>query len=267
MIYKFSKLEEKMDSWGFPKLNTNSGFRVIKTDFEKEYKAGNIRFGDDGIYLTINGEEHKGYMYMPTYRIEHYGSVSRFHLVRCDVIDKFITANRFKTFYRWSNDKNNDITDRDTNIVHKSEVLHLCSKCKSLIMDSIDDTEDFFSTLNSDEQEKTTTEVDIFGYDKHWQKISKLYRKKHNYSCEHCGLKITNRSDYRYLHVHHINGKKDINTESNLKCLCSLCHSQVDKVHNVNFSKNRMKNDIIAFVNKYRSELKKVSNPHLSLFK
>lgn len=267
MIYKFSKLEKRMDEWGFPKVNYQSGYKLIRTDFEKEYKAGNIRFGDDGIYLERDGIEYRGYMFIKEPYIERYNKYPKFHLTRCKTIDEFIKNGKFKIRYEWSNSNVNDLIDKTTRKVYKDVVLQYCWNCKKEIFDDIEDTKDFFSTLNSDEQKKTITEVDIFGYVKDWQRISKAYRKKVNYTCESCGMKITNRSDYRFLHVHHINGKKDINTESNLKCLCLLCHSQVDKVHKDNFSKNRMKKDVKAFVTKYRNELKKVANPYLGLFR
>jgi len=263
MIYKFSKLEKRMDSWDFPKIDYQSGYKLIRTDFEKEYKAGNIRFGDDGVYLERDGIEYRGYMFIKEPYIERFDSYPKFHLTRCKTIDEFIKKGKFKIRYEWSNSNINDLIDKTTRKVYKDEVLNYCWNCKKEILDDIEDTEDFHSTLNTDEIKKTSTEVDIFGYDKNWQKISRLYRKKVNYTCEQCGIKITNRYDYRFLHTHHKNGNKDVNVESNLKCLCPLCHSQVDQIHKKNFNKNRMKKDVQSFINKYQDELIKINNPYL----
>jgi predicted HNH restriction endonuclease len=263
MMYKFSKLEKRMNSWGFPRIDFQSGFKLIRTDFEKEYKAGNIRFGDDGVYLEREGNEYRGYMFIKEPYIERYNSYPKFHLTRCQTIDEFIRKGKFKIRYEWSNSNINDLIDKTSRKIYKDEILQYCWFCKQQIFADIEDTEDFYSTLDTDEIEKSTVEIDIFGYDKDWQKISRLYRKKANYTCENCGLKITNRFDYRFLHTHHINGNKETNTESNLKCLCPLCHSQVDKIHKDNFNKNRMRKDVQAFTNKYRDELKKINNPYL----
>lgn len=54
--------------------------------------------------------------------------------------------------------------------------------------------------------EKLTNEVDIFGYTKNWEQISKAYRETHNYTCERCGIHIDNPFEQHYIHVHHRNG-------------------------------------------------------------
>jgi predicted HNH restriction endonuclease len=68
-------------------------------------------------------------------------------------------------------------------------------------------------------------------------KVSREYREKKGYVCEKCGVKITNPFDYHFIHVHHKNGKKADNKESNLQCLCIACHAKVDEIHLENFSK------------------------------
>lgn len=266
MLYEFDLLDKKLDEWGFPKLQLGSGFEIIRTDFEEAYRAGQIEFRNDGIYLITEDREWKGYMYMPSYRVAHYGHTSRFHLTRCRVIDNFITSGMFNAYYKWSNSNVNDITDRDTKRVHSDQKLQLCSKCRESILEDIEDTEDFFETLDKHEIEETSHEVDIFGYDRNWQKISKEYRKKMDFTCEECGIKIENRTDQRYLHTHHKNGDKANNRISNLQCLCVLCHSHENEKHEENFNKNRMIEEIKAFVIKYRKELIKVKNRYLNQF-
>ena len=32
--------------------------------------------------------------------------------------------------------------------------------------------------------------IDIFGYTRNWDEISRKYRESHDYTCERCGLKI-----------------------------------------------------------------------------
>ena len=74
-------------------------------------------------------------------------------------------------------------------------------------------------------------EVDIFGYTKDWEAVSRAYRTKKDFSCEACGLHIENELDRMYLHTHHINGNKIDNREHNLRCLCVRCHANVDENH------------------------------------
>lgn len=266
MLYQFEILDKKLDEWGFPIINGNSGFQSIRTDFKKAYEDGKIEFREDGIYLIHDGQEWKGYMYMPTYRVEKYGQVSRFHLKRCSVIDDFITSGMFNTYYHWSNNAHNDIIDRDTKKVHKEQTLQLCSKCREELFDEIVDTEDFFNTVASDDSNDSDIEIDIFGYAREWQKISKNYRAKQDFKCESCSIQITNPVDRRYLHTHHKNGDKTNNKESNLECLCILCHSYKDIRHEENFDKKRMLKEICAFVKSYRTDLAKINNPYLKRY-
>lgn len=135
MLYQFEVLDRKLDEWGFPILKGNSGFQSIRTDFKKAYEAGKIEFRDDGIYLIHDGQEWKGYMYMPTYRVEKYGQVSRFHLKRCSVIDDFITSGMFNTYYHWSNNAHNDIIDRDTKkIIRNKHFNFVVNVVKNFLM-------------------------------------------------------------------------------------------------------------------------------------
>ena len=264
-LYKFGKLDTKLTEWGFPVIDGKSGFQSIRVDFKKAYNEGKIEFREDGIYLIHEGKEWKGYMYMPTYRVAHYGDVSRFHLTKCKVIDDFISKGMFNTYYIWSNNERNDITDRDTTKIHKDQTLKLCSNCKKIVLD-INDTEDFFETLDTKEQENTNIEVDIFGYDKNWQKISKTYRKIKDYTCESCGIKPARNFDKRFWHTHHKDSDKTNNRQSNLECLCVLCHSSKDLTHKENFDKTRMKRELDTFVKQYKEELKTTDNSYLKQY-
>lgn len=81
MLYNFDILNRKLDEWGFPKLQSKSGFRIIRASFEEAYKAGNIKFGDDGIYLEYEGKEYRGYMFIKEPFITEYNaSYPKFHL-------------------------------------------------------------------------------------------------------------------------------------------------------------------------------------------
>jgi hypothetical protein len=266
MLYKFEELKKKLDEWGFPNINNKSGFQSIRTDFKKAYEEGKIEFREDGIYLIHDGKEWKGYMYMPTYRVKKYGHVSRFHLKRCSTIDDFIKSGMLNTYYNWSNNAHNDITDRDTKEVYKEQTLQLCSKCRKELFDEIEDTEKFFSTLASDNSNNSDIEIDIFGYTREWQKISKNYRAKQGFKCESCSIQITNPLHRKYLHTHHKDGDKTNNKESNLECLCILCHSYKDVRHEENFNKKRMLKEISAFVKLYRTDLERINNPYLKRY-
>lgn len=252
MMYSFEELDKKLNKLGFPKISPNSGFKVIRYDFKKAYDEGKIDFREDGIYLLHEGKEWRGYMYMPTYRVQKYNQFSRFHLVKCDVIQDFINGGMFNLYYKWSNDKTNDIEDRDTRQLYNSEKLQLCSKCKSLLISSsVQDTQDFHKELDKSVLEKGIKEVDIFGYTKDKKRISDKHRQSKNYTCDTCGVKCKRSIHKRWWHTHHIDGDKTNNAQGNLQCLCVKCHANIDERHQNNFSKSKWKIEIQFFEKEY----------------
>jgi hypothetical protein len=268
-LYKFEKLGAKLTEWGYPSINGKSGFQSIRVDFDAQkfqraVKEGTIRFGEDGIYLVYEGREWKGYMYMPTYRVAEYG-LPRFHLTRCEKIQELFRSGHGQ-YYKWSNNKLNDITERGTHTVYPNSKLQLCSYCQRAIID-IRSTEDFFKTLDTEPKERIVNiEVDIFGYDKNWQKISHAYRQSKDFTCESCGIKSANNFDKRFWHTHHKDGDKINNKQVNLQCLCVLCHSYMDIKHEENFEKKRIRSELDSFVNKYRNLLIQIHNPYLGKY-
>jgi len=255
-----------MDEWGFPRLDTLSGFKVIQKDFEEAYREGKIRFEEDGIYLDYEGKSYKGYMFIKEYHISRYHAFPRFHVVKCKTIDDFIASGRFRQRYVWSNSATNDVMDVDTNTEYQDSVLKLCRNCRELLVEKYLDTEDFNEQLREEASLDEEIEIDIFGYERHWQQISRSYKRKMNFTCEECGIQINNNFDQRFLHVHHMDGDKLNNKDSNLKCLCVLCHSYANRGHEYNFQVKRMMAILQAFVAGYKNELKRTDNRYLRKF-
>lgn len=266
MLYKFEKLSEKLDELNYPNI-TESRFKVERRDLTVEENKGNIRWSDDGVYLMIDGVEHKGYMYIKEPRISTYGNFPKFHVTECTTIYQQKSVNNFNNRYFWHNSNIVDLEDFDTNEIYRDQVLDLCMNCKRKAdIQNYKDTEGFFDLL--DIQTPLTNinddaQLDIYGYTKDWQKISKLYRLKIDFTCEKCNIKINDNYDKRFLEVHHKNGVKTNNSNDNIECLCTLCHANVNSRHRENFSKKNNKLKISSFVKKYKIELLKHRNPYI----
>jgi len=266
-LYNFANLKRKMDEWLFPTIEEKLGFQLIKgVDFEKAYKAGSITFEADGIYLEYEGKKYRGYMFIKEPHISDRGWWPRFHLRKCETIQKYISNGRFNQRYEWANTNLVDLIDMKTRKEYKDQKLKYCKYCKQELFGEIQDTEDFFNSLEVNQRSIGDIEVDIYGYVKGWQRISRIYKEKKEYTCEICGIKATDIFDRRYWHVHHRDGNKQNNKLSNLQCVCSLCHAFSDLHHEKNFEKLRMNIELKSFVNKYLQELKRLNNPYLSSF-
>ncbi|MEC4050920.1 HNH endonuclease signature motif containing protein [Flavobacterium sp. SUN046] len=264
-LYDFRNLSLKLDSLNYPEVK-ESRFEIVRKDFSEEEKKGNITFKEDGIYLLINGIEHKGYMYIKKADIGRFG-FPKFHITNCSVIVEQKSKGFFNGHYFWHNSNTVTIIDRNTNELKKDIKLSLCSRCQAQanIRDYIN-TQGFFDLLDIQvEQPEEIVELDIFGYVKDWQQISKKFRIKNEYTCNKCSIKISKKIDQRFIQVHHKNGDKKNNTEKNLQCLCILCHANSDKKHIANFQKKRSIHEINSFIEKYKDELIRIGNPFIMI--
>ncbi|MBP6870988.1 MAG: hypothetical protein KBC43_03185 [Bacteroidales bacterium] len=267
MLYKFEQLDVKLTELGFPQVEVRNPYVAIQTDFERAFREGNISFEPGGIFIEHEGHKYKGYMFIKEYHITRFRSFPKFHLVKCETIDEFIRNGRFNIRYQFSNTATNNVVDIDSGTDYPDQVLRLCRYCSRIINENIPSTEHFFNQLHEDEEEEEEImEVDIYGYVRNWNQISREYRHRKDYTCETCGIQIKSNIDRRYLHVHHKNGDKTNNHLTNLECNCILCHAYKDRAHEDNFSIRRLRFEMRTFVNKFRSELQRLHNPFLRRF-
>lgn len=67
-------------------------------------------------------------------------------------------------------------------------------------------------------------------YSDDWKEVSRRVREQYGFQCQQCGVDLKSHS--QLLHVHHINGVKSDNSDSNLTPLCCDCHrKQPDHEH------------------------------------
>ena len=75
-------------------------------------------------------------------------------------------------------------------------------------------------------------------YPINWSKISAITRQIRDYACAGCGVGL--RETPELLDVHHIDGDKQNVNDSNLTCLCKLCHQEKHPHYRVNESQRMM---------------------------
>ncbi len=241
----------------YPTVN-QSGYTVIRRDLTMEDSNGNIEYRDDGVYLTINGQEYKGYIYLKyKWLYEGIFTPPKFHLTKCEKLKDLIDKGNFIGRYYWHNSNVVSIQEKPTGKVHEDLVLDLCGNCQTTKIT----TQEFYDELEEKFKDANPKDMylDIFGYVKEWQQISKSYKEKKDYTCEVCNIKMEG-IDRRYIHTDHKNGIKTENNHTNFECLCILCHCYKDEHHRENFGKRRLKRELQTFVDKFRELLRSNKN-------
>ena len=257
-IYDFSSLQEFLKKRGYT-IGTRKAYEPFTPEDVKaaDITNGSMSFTSEGIFVKgDDGIEHQVFLYKKDYHIEKYGK-PRFHICQCEVIEEFINSGGFRQHYVRANSEPVPVYNMDSGEYLQIEGLPLCSNCRRLIsgygnISSTEFVELLKSANNDDSVNYEGVELDLFGYTKDWDTISKQIREKHNYTCENCGLKIDDAYDRQYIHVQHINGDKLNNKESNLKCLCLYCHAHVDDHHLKQLTSGANKYIYDDFINKYR---------------
>lgn len=234
-IYDFAPLKAFLEARGYTIGNRTAYEPFTPEDITAaDITNGTMSFTDDGIFVIgSDGRERQVFLYKKDYRLEKFGK-PRFHICKCSVIEEFINIGLFKQHYVRANSEPVPVIDLDDgNRLKEINSLPLCGYCRKIIKTNATNSTDFVEILQSanDQTDQEDVEVDIFGYTREWESISRAYREKKKYTCERCGLEITDTYDRQYVHVHHKDGNKLNNNENNLQCLCLYCHARVDDHH------------------------------------
>jgi len=68
-------------------------------------------------------------------------------------------------------------------------------------------------------------------YGEDWRELSRKIKKRDNYTCQKCGIHMSDLKETERLEVHHIRSlsRGGTNSPVNLHTLCSTCHAKEHK--------------------------------------
>lgn len=254
-IYSFPKLKSCLERKGIVvgKAETYKTVKPGDITIENGKLVGDVSLDETGMFVVedATGVKRNVFLIKKSFFFQYNGRVSipKAHLCLCDAI-----TNHGQGAFRYANEQPVSVIDRATGKNREVDDLELCGYCSGMLrgeFKSIQTIEDFVEILRKtgDFSSAEDVEVDYAGYVKSWSAISQAYREVKQYRCEKCGVDLSDFGGKLYCQVHHVNGNKLDNRESNLQCLCVSCHSQVDDRHKQNFSTKAQKQFLWDFGN------------------
>lgn len=249
VICDFTKFKTALENLGYTIPKKKGSIKINGIDAISIHKHdGKFEIDDSGSFYVDFGKgiRQKVFLYKKEYHISGYGKKPRYHVKECRTFQKYPLKE-----YRLANTESVIVWDMDIGKNVKVSELPLCKNCLELLKA---ENANCTPPQTSKEFEKVLKDenTDLKGYLPKWSKISKEYREKQNYTCEICGFHADNKIDKQFIQVHHKDGDKKNNEESNLQCLCIECHSNINSRHQENFSKGTNKAKLDSFIKKYR---------------
>lgn len=243
-LYTFPILEKKLDTWGYPQVDT-SVFKVIKgVDFGQAIQNEKIDFRHDGIYYNINDNWYRGYVFIKEPYIEKYGNYPKFHLQKCSTLQGYLDNGNFNVRYDWSNSSFNDLIDKTEKTKFNDEDLNYCGNCKNIFDDNFSLTSEFHDSLDQTEIQQEEKELNVLGEILGIELIHKNYLKESEYVCSKCEKMPMSQMHNRWWYVMHVDNNIHNISQRNLLPICISCYY---KLHPERFISDAKKSQLKAF--------------------
>ena len=225
------------------------GIEITREDLEKEIKVygGLLTFRGENVLLYIKDNGFKSIVDIRNNPDEG----KKFHIGWCKTLEKMDNKHRFDRYVTTIKDDGEFIIDTAEEKEFKAK-LNVCKNCLDYlhykgydfkkhsptqkkeavknfnIKKFFSEAEGIVRYLKIPERKAETTPIDIRGPE--YTIIANQLKKEKNYTCEDCSVYLGCSKNRKYLHAHHINGRKYDNSRINLKILCVDCH--LNKYHN-----------------------------------
>ena len=281
-MYQFDNLKKFIEEE--LKIDTSNAKGLFETVTERLTHADvkdNLDFDDEPgiLYTNKKGQEKRGFLFIeifdPTVWLERYGTdLPKFHVTNCSTIERQRQRRNFDGHYVFSNRPVTNVK----NAKGEDCDIQLCGNCfkdvNYKITRGLSTTNFCNQYLSSPDYSSDLTERDMpeqsnkalftRGYTPDWDSSSREYRESQKFTCENCSINLSNNFlDAYYLETHHVNLNKSDNSRDNLKCLCVLCHANMDEVHRKNYSVGNNFLKVQNFKAAFYKELKEINNPYL----
>ncbi|MFK0570695.1 HNH endonuclease [Endozoicomonas sp.] len=217
-------------------LERAEGIEISLADLET--REGLLHYKDMQVVLFIPDHSRRQGFFEKA--VDDGSKGNKYHIGQCQKLDEMKRNNRLE---RYSISRNPDGQfeiygfDRSGEQIKDVVELNVCQYCLSLLnykgaaessrrrweVVGEFDINEFFASHSSlfKYLPGNISQRDI-GYTKDWEEISAKTRKRANYICKSCKVKLSDNKNL--LHTHHINGVKSDNSHNNLEVLCADCH-------------------------------------------
>lgn len=220
-----------------------------------------IELNLDEVETTAGLFEHKGEQVV-IYIKDHTGAMARrnlstiqllaqpeqcrrVHLVECSTIEEMRAKGRFERYVvtnRRDNKYEISVIDEHNEVNAVDAILRPCIHClkalnyqdynsvrraeQKVIREGFDVDGFFenFTTFFAQRPLRWAHEDRASQYIAGWERLSERTRAARNWTCQDCGVVLSDPGHKKYLHVHHKNHVKGDNSPENLEVVCALCH-------------------------------------------